>query len=102
MKVKARDLLHKERVAAIAKKRVDLPPADPEFTGEFPLLPFIRHYGGRNALLLGGTTLTTGGLGVWLALYYSNAGALANWSSIAWIPGLLGIGMIVGYRVTAR
>jgi hypothetical protein len=100
MKVEARDLLHKERVAAIANARTDLPPPDPEFASEFPLLPFIKHYGGRNFLLLSGITLTIGGLGVWLALHFSNLTALSNWVSIAWIPGLLGLGLIVSYLFT--
>jgi hypothetical protein len=87
MKITVRDLLHRERVAAIAKGRTDLPPADPEFAEEFPVSPFIKQYGEDKLLFLSGIILLVGGAGV-------------GFDEISWVPSLLGLGIIVGYFAT--
>lgn len=94
MKVNVRDLLQKERVAAIAKGRTDLPSGGPELGDEFSTLLFVRRFGGRNSLLLGGIVIVAGSIGAALALYFSGSADFPKWASFAYIPGFLGIGLI--------
>jgi hypothetical protein len=98
MQLNAKDLFYKERVAAIAAARPDLPENDYKLTGYTYAFAWPPSVTKKKILLLCGTVLIMGGMGGGAALYWSVPTHNASFSLIP-----VGIGVaLLAYLVTAR
>ncbi len=93
----ARSMLHKERVLALSNKLV--PPSG----DSFPVVPIRMSRLGSAYLAklvtIPGLVLFFGGVGIGIG--FLNSTRLREWASLAWIPILMGAGLLL-YLLIAR
>jgi FtsH-binding integral membrane protein len=99
-RVKMRDLLHSERMAAM-KKGISLPESDSEAAWKSSASLRFTHMPALKIISLCGVVLLFGGIGLIVGFRNSSYQILKELESLGYIPGFMGLGLTL-YSVVLR